>query len=93
VTLQDEETLLFYSDGLLHRTGEDTDRAFALLHATAAAAPAEVRRDPEALADHVLRAVLPADAQLPSAPGSTVGPYGGRADGHPEDVVLLAARF
>ncbi|MDQ0749690.1 serine phosphatase RsbU (regulator of sigma subunit) [Streptomyces africanus] len=72
------ETVLLYTDGLLHRTGETTDRAFARLHAAAAGAPRALRCDPGALADHVLRSVLPdgLDAQ----------------DGA-EDVVLLAVRF
>lgn len=33
------ETLLLYSDGLLHRTGEPMDRAFTRLHAAAAGVP------------------------------------------------------
>ena len=82
LTLRAGETLLLYSDGLLHRTGEDTDRAFARLHAAAAAAPAAVRdapEGPEPLVEHVLRTVL----------GE------GRADRRDsrEDVVLLAARL
>ncbi|MGP4000025.1 PP2C family protein-serine/threonine phosphatase [Streptomyces sp. 8N706] len=72
------ETLLLYSDGLLHRTGEPMDRAFARLHAAAASVPRSVRDDPEAVADHVLHTVLP-DGRA-------------TADG-PEDVVLLAVRF
>ncbi|WP_425470890.1 PP2C family protein-serine/threonine phosphatase [Streptomyces armeniacus] len=78
LTLRQGETLLLYSDGLLHRTGEQTDRAFARLQAAAIAAPADVREDPDALADHVLHTVLPDGRD--------------RAD-DPEDVVLLAARF
>ncbi|MEU3284290.1 PP2C family protein-serine/threonine phosphatase [Streptomyces longwoodensis] len=72
------ETVLLYTDGLLHRTGETTDRAFARLHAAAAGVPRALRQDPGAVADHVLRTVLPdgLDAQ----------------DGA-EDVVVLAARF
>ena len=72
------ETLLLYSDGLLHRTGESMDRAFARLRSAAAGAAPAVRDDPEALVDHVLHTVLP----------------DGRADADSaEDVVLLAARF
>ncbi|MGD9485149.1 SpoIIE family protein phosphatase [Streptomyces sp. TRM70308] len=72
------ETLLLYSDGLVQRTGEPTDRAFARLHAAALAAAPSVRDDPEALADHVLHTVLP----------------DGLADADSEeDVVLLAVRF
>ncbi|MEV5437323.1 PP2C family protein-serine/threonine phosphatase [Streptomyces sp. NPDC052682] len=72
------ETVLLYTDGLLHRTGDPTDRAFARLHAAAAGVPRALRGDPGAVADHVLRAVLPR----------------GRASADSEeDVVLLAARF
>ncbi|MFC8914393.1 PP2C family protein-serine/threonine phosphatase [Streptomyces sp. NPDC057116] len=53
------ETVLLYTDGLLRRTGESTDRAFARLHAAAATVPAADRADPGAIADHVLRTVLP----------------------------------
>ncbi|MFR9790315.1 PP2C family protein-serine/threonine phosphatase [Streptomyces sp. MB22_4] len=72
------ETVLLYTDGLLHRTGDPMDRAFARLHAAAASVPRALRQDPGAVADHVLRTVLP---DGPDA-----------ADGG-EDVVLLAARF
>jgi serine phosphatase RsbU (regulator of sigma subunit) len=72
------ETLLLYTDGLLHRTGEPMDRAFARLHAAASSAPRSARQDPGYLADHVLHAILPEG--LDAADDS-------------EDVVLLAARF
>ncbi|WP_367326202.1 PP2C family protein-serine/threonine phosphatase [Streptomyces sp. HUAS ZL42] len=72
------ETVLLYTDGLLHRTGDPTDRAFARLHAAAAGLPRALRHDPGAIADHVLRTVLP---------------DGLDAQDSPEDVVLLAARF
>ncbi|WP_346096176.1 PP2C family protein-serine/threonine phosphatase [Streptomyces olivaceiscleroticus] len=72
------ETLLLYSDGLLHRSGEPVDRAFARLHAAAAGLPRSVREDPEALVDHIVRAMLP---------------QGLADETSPEDVVLLAARF
>lgn len=72
------ETVLLYTDGLLHRTGDPTDRAFARLHTAAAGVPKALRRDPGAVADHVLRAVLPEGADT--------------ADSG-EDVALLAARF
>jgi serine phosphatase RsbU (regulator of sigma subunit) len=72
------ETLLLYSDGLLHRTGEPMDRAFARLHRAAAGVPGSVRDDPGAVADHVLHTVLP---------------DGLDAADDPEDIVLLAARF
>ncbi|MBC9728443.1 PP2C family protein-serine/threonine phosphatase [Streptomyces sp. TRM68367] len=72
------ETVLLYTDGLLHRTGDPTDRAFARLHAAAAGVPRALRRDPGAIADHVLRTVLPGGLD--------------EADSD-EDVVLLAVRF
>ncbi|MEU0171886.1 PP2C family protein-serine/threonine phosphatase [Streptomyces massasporeus] len=72
------ETVLLYTDGLLHRTGEATDRAFARLHTAAASVPRALRGDPGAIADHVLRSVLPDG--LDAAEGA-------------EDVVLLAVRF
>lgn len=72
------ETLLFYSDGLLHRTGEPVDRAFARLHAAAAGLPKSVRQDPEAVVDQVLQVMLP---------------QGLSDDRSPEDVVLLAVHF
>jgi hypothetical protein len=54
------------------------DRAFARLHAAAASVPRALREDSGALADHVLRSVLPDGLD--------------EADSA-EDVVLLAARF
>ncbi|MET8954066.1 PP2C family protein-serine/threonine phosphatase [Streptomyces sp. NPDC004533] len=72
------ETVLLYTDGLLHRTGDSLDRAFARLHAAAAGVPRPLRTDPGAVADHVLRTVLPDGLD--------------EADSA-EDVVLLAARF
>ncbi|MFS4096843.1 SpoIIE family protein phosphatase [Streptomyces sp. AF1A] len=72
------ETVLLYTDGLLHRTGEAMDRAFARLHTAAASVPRPLRHDPGAVADHVLRTVLPDGLDA--------------ADSE-EDVVLLAARF
>ncbi|MFI7385324.1 PP2C family protein-serine/threonine phosphatase [Streptomyces sp. NPDC049813] len=72
------ETVLLYTDGLLHRTGDPMDRAFARLHAAAASVPRALREDPGAVADHVLHTVLP---------------DGLDAAGSDEDVVLLAARF
>ncbi|MFI0229044.1 PP2C family protein-serine/threonine phosphatase [Streptomyces sp. NPDC017086] len=75
------ETVLLYTDGLLHRTGDPADRAFARLHAAAASVPRALRHDPGAVADHVLRTVLPDGPDRPDAAGGT------------EDVVLLAARF
>ncbi|GAA4013278.1 PP2C family protein-serine/threonine phosphatase [Streptomyces marokkonensis] len=72
------ETVLLYTDGLLHRTGDPADRAFARLHAAAAGVPRAERHDPDAVAEHVLRTVLP----------------DGKAEADSEeDVVLLAVRF
>ncbi|MFF4113983.1 PP2C family protein-serine/threonine phosphatase [Streptomyces sp. NPDC001714] len=72
------ETVLLYTDGLLHRTGDPMDRAFARLHTAAASIPRALRHDPGAIADHVLRTVLPDGLD--------------EADSE-EDVILLAARF
>ncbi|MFE2017992.1 PP2C family protein-serine/threonine phosphatase [Streptomyces sp. NPDC059499] len=72
------ETVLLYTDGLLRRTGDPMDRAFARLHAAAAGVPKALRHDPGAVADHVLRTVLPEGLD--------------RSDST-EDVVLLAAHF
>ncbi|MFF9913372.1 PP2C family protein-serine/threonine phosphatase [Streptomyces sp. NPDC013457] len=72
------ETVLLYTDGLLRRTGDPMDRAFARLHAAAASVPKADRTDPGAIADHVLRTLLPE--------GLDHGVDGA-------DVVLLAARF
>ncbi|UYQ66568.1 PP2C family protein-serine/threonine phosphatase [Streptomyces peucetius] len=76
--VQPGETVLLYTDGLLRRTGEPMDRAFARLHSAAASVPRALRGDPASIADHVLRTVLPGG---PDAAGSG------------EDIVLLAARF
>ncbi|TXS57769.1 serine/threonine-protein phosphatase [Streptomyces sp. t39] len=72
------ETVLLYTDGLLRRTGDAMDRAFARLHSAAATVPRSARSDPSAVAGHVLRTMLPDGLD--------------RTDGA-EDVVLLAARF
>ncbi|ASQ95673.1 PP2C family protein-serine/threonine phosphatase [Streptomyces sp. 11-1-2] len=78
------ETLLFYSDGLLHRTGEPMDRAFTRLHTAAASAPKGVRGDPDAFADHVLRTVLP---------DGPAAPVGRPSEDGTDDLVLLVAHF
>ncbi|TDC72354.1 PP2C family protein-serine/threonine phosphatase, partial [Streptomyces hainanensis] len=80
VELVEGETVLLYSDGLLLRTGEPMDRAFARLRAAAEAASPATRADPEALVDHLLKTVLP-DLERPGAAE------------HSEDVILLAAHF
>lgn len=72
------ETVLLYTDGLLRRTGDPMDRAFTRLQAAAAGVPRGLRGDPAAIADHVLRTMLP------DGPDST---------GDGADIVLLAARF
>ncbi|MFD9861529.1 PP2C family protein-serine/threonine phosphatase [Streptomyces alboflavus] len=74
------ETLLLYTDGLLQRTGDAMDRAFARLHVAAASVPKAAREDPGEIADHVLRTVLPEGLDAAAAASE-------------EDVVLLAARF
>lgn len=53
------ETVLLYTDGLLRRTGVPIDQAFNRLRSAAASVPKALRGDPGAIADHVLRAVLP----------------------------------
>ncbi|MEU0278279.1 PP2C family protein-serine/threonine phosphatase [Streptomyces sp. NPDC006195] len=85
------ETVLLYTDGLLRRTGEPMDRAFARLHAAAASVPATARDDPGAVADHVLRALPPAGPG-PTGPGRAGPGPTGPPEPH-EDFVLLAARF
>ncbi|MFJ3663526.1 SpoIIE family protein phosphatase [Streptomyces sp. NPDC090119] len=55
------ETVLLYTDGLLRRTGETMDRAFARLRSAAASVPRALRGDPGAVADHVLATLLPGD--------------------------------
>ncbi|WP_307668600.1 PP2C family protein-serine/threonine phosphatase [Streptomyces sp. V2I9] len=72
------ETVLLCTDGLLRRTGDPMDRAFARLHSAAASVPKSERNDPAAVADHVLRTMLPDGLD--------------RSDST-EDVVLLAAHF
>ena len=95
------ETLLLYTDGLLHRTGEPADRALTRLHAAAQSASRPVRGDPELLADHVLDAMLPdgrdggpddvsGNVSGNVSNGSSNGPVGAAGT---EDVVLLAVRF
>ncbi|MFD4857612.1 PP2C family protein-serine/threonine phosphatase [Streptomyces atratus] len=72
------ETVLLYTDGLLRRTGDSMDRAFARLHTAAACVPKALRDDAGSVADHVLRTVLPNGLDQ----GNST-----------EDVVILAARF
>ncbi|MFF2327644.1 MULTISPECIES: PP2C family protein-serine/threonine phosphatase [unclassified Streptomyces] len=78
ITVAPGETVLLYTDELLRRTGDSTDRAFARLHSAAACVPKALRDDAGSVADHVLRTVL--------ADGADTG------EGT-QDVVVLAARF
>jgi hypothetical protein len=77
------ETVLLYSDGLLHRTGESLDTALLRLRTAALTAAPEARADPELLVDHILRTLLPG----PPDDGPAATP------GRGEDIVLLAAHF
>ncbi|WP_254407619.1 PP2C family protein-serine/threonine phosphatase [Streptomyces sp. GMY02] len=86
------ETVLLYTDGLLRRTGDPMDRAFARLHSAAASVPASVREDPGAVADHVLRTVLPGEHETGRGERAGTGAGAGKSEGA-EDVVVLAARF
>ncbi|WP_406183622.1 PP2C family protein-serine/threonine phosphatase [Streptomyces sp. NBC_01006] len=97
------ETVLLYTDGLLRRTGDPMDRAYARLHAAAAGVPRSIRDDPAAICDHILRTVLPSDdpavapvgrtpAPEASAVSATTAAMAATEDGV-EDIVLLAARF
>lgn len=63
VELAPGDTLLVFTDGLLHGTGLPVDRAFTLLHTAALGAPRAVREDPELLVDHVLHRCLPDGGQ------------------------------
>ncbi|MCZ2525084.1 PP2C family protein-serine/threonine phosphatase [Streptomyces sp. HB2AG] len=72
------ETLLLYTDGLLHRGGGSPDRGSARLYQAAAGASRAAREDPEQLCDHVLRTMLPDGLDTLDTT---------------EDVVLLAVRF
>jgi Stage II sporulation protein E (SpoIIE) len=82
LTMGPGETLVLYTDGLLHRIGGTLDQAFAKLRTAAARAPREAREDPDALCEHLLATCLPDSAD--TAP--VTGPAG-------EDIVLLAARL
>ncbi|WP_307832834.1 SpoIIE family protein phosphatase, partial [Streptomyces clavuligerus] len=82
------ETVLLYTDGLLRRTGDSMDRAFARLHTAAASVPKAALASPGAIADHILHMMFP-----PGAPGGAGTAGGPGAPGSDEDIVLLAARF
>ena len=62
------ESLLLYTDGLLHRTGEPADRAFARLHAAAPERPAPVRDDPDAWPTTSCAPCCPTVSTRPTAP-------------------------
>jgi hypothetical protein len=101
------ETVLLCTDGLLRRTGEPMDRAVARLHAAGVSVPGALRGDPGAVADHVLRCMVPAEPTAGAggaagAPGGAAadargrGQHGGRPAAAHEadaDVVVLTARF
>ncbi|MEU5399725.1 PP2C family protein-serine/threonine phosphatase [Streptomyces sp. NPDC005963] len=72
------ETVLLYTDGLLRCTGDSVDRAFARLHTAAAGVPKAARGNPDAIADHMLRELLPEGLDQASSE---------------EDIVLLAVCF
>ncbi|MEU0991060.1 PP2C family protein-serine/threonine phosphatase [Streptomyces sp. NPDC005953] len=72
------ETVLLYTDGLLRRTGGTMDRAFARLHTAAAGVPKTARGNPGAIADHVLRELVPEGLDQGASE---------------EDIVLLAVCF
>ncbi len=55
------DLLILYTDGLVERRGESLDAGLDRLEVAALAGPDE----PEALCEHILHAVLPADARLP----------------------------
>ncbi|MCM2391416.1 PP2C family protein-serine/threonine phosphatase [Streptomyces albipurpureus] len=78
LTPEPGETVLLYTDGLLRCTGDPMDRAFARLHTAAASVPKAARRNPGAIADHVLKELLPEGLDH-----STID----------EDIVLLAVCF
>ncbi|WP_212914889.1 PP2C family protein-serine/threonine phosphatase [Streptomyces sp. TS71-3] len=71
------ETVLLCTDGLLRRTGEPMDRAFARLHAAGASVPAGVRGDPGAVADHVLGCMVGGGSGGPGDAGGSGGSAGG----------------
>ncbi|GAA2236769.1 PP2C family protein-serine/threonine phosphatase [Streptomyces amakusaensis] len=85
LTPEPGETVLLYTDGLLRRTGDPMDRAFARLRSAAAGVPRAAREDPGAVADHVLNTLF--------RDGPAEGAKGPEGTGDEEDVVLLAARF
>ena len=98
------ETVLLCTDGLLRRTGEPADRAFARLHAAAASVPVPLRGDPGAVADHVLRRMRPVTRPASGAAAEGAAETSGDRRGHghtgsgcaaaqPADVVVLTARF
>ncbi|GGZ16990.1 hypothetical protein GCM10010387_07030 [Streptomyces inusitatus] len=98
LTPEPGETVLLYTDGLLRRTGDPMDRAFARLRSAAVGVPRAAREDPGAVADHVLNTLFrdgPAaeGAQPGEGQEGQEGTGGTEGTGGEEDVVLLAARF
>jgi serine phosphatase RsbU (regulator of sigma subunit) len=99
------ETLVFFTDGLLHRAGGTLDQSFAILQAAAARAPREAREDPDLLCAHLLASCVP-DAAGTAPEGEPEGVASGQGGGRvqtpvrlretapgDEDIVLLAVRF
>lgn len=90
LTVEPGETLVLYTDGLLHRGGGTLDQAFVRLHTAAALAPPGAREDPGALCDHLLLTCVPdgaesAENDKAAAPNT--------APNWEEDVAILAVRF
>ncbi|MFC1431137.1 PP2C family protein-serine/threonine phosphatase [Streptacidiphilus sp. N1-3] len=75
------DLLLLYTEGLARRCGRSLHSGQARLRSAAAAAPREVRQDPERFCAHLLSSCLGGSDQQSET--------GTRAD----DIVLLAARF
>lgn len=92
LTVEPGETLVLYTDGLLHRGGGTLDQAFVRLHTAAALAPPEAHEDPEALCDHLLLACLPDGSE--TAGGEEAAPgWEGAVPNWGEDAAILAVRF
>ncbi|GAB2575569.1 PP2C family protein-serine/threonine phosphatase [Streptomyces capparidis] len=79
LSVEPGETLVLYTDGLLHHSGGTLDQAFARLRGAGAHAPRAAREDPGLLCDHLLASCLSEEAAE-------------QADSS-EDIVMLAVRF
>lgn len=84
LALRPGETLVLYTDGLLHRAGGTLDQASTRLLAAARRVPRRAREDPDLLCEHLLAACRPS-----GYPASGRAPTTGPAE---EDAVLLAVR-